>query len=81
MGGHHQKRLAAPKPWRVPRKAHKWVTKPSAGPHPGNVRRAYSRCGTHVLRIADTKSRGQGAQPLETPALKAGQAIDAAVEH
>lgn len=34
MGGHHQKRLAAPKPWRVPRKAHKWVSKPSAGPHP-----------------------------------------------
>lgn len=32
--GHHQKRLSAPKPWRVPRKAHKWVTKPSAGPHP-----------------------------------------------
>lgn len=32
--GHHQKRLAAPKAWRVPRKAFKWVTKPSAGPHP-----------------------------------------------
>jgi small subunit ribosomal protein S4e len=32
--GHHQKRLSAPKPWRVPRKAHKWVSKPSPGPHP-----------------------------------------------
>ncbi len=31
---HHQKRLSAPKPWRVPRKAHKWVSKPSPGPHP-----------------------------------------------
>lgn len=32
--GHHQKRLASPKNWRVPRKAHKWIVKVRAGPHP-----------------------------------------------
>lgn len=31
--GHHQKRLAAPQNWRVPRKLNKWITKPRAGAH------------------------------------------------
>lgn len=29
----HLKRLAAPRTWRIPRKTHKWVVKPSPGPH------------------------------------------------
>lgn len=32
--GHHQKRLSAPRNWRVPRKAFKWIAKPSPGPAP-----------------------------------------------
>lgn len=31
--GHHQKRLAAPQNWRVPRKMNKWISKPRAGAH------------------------------------------------
>ncbi|UCD92872.1 MAG: 30S ribosomal protein S4e [Methanobacteriota archaeon] len=30
----HLKRLAMPRSWSLPRKSHKWVTKPSPGPHP-----------------------------------------------
>jgi small subunit ribosomal protein S4e len=30
--GHHQKRLAAPRSWSIPRKAFKWIAKPSPGP-------------------------------------------------
>ncbi|MFQ6060058.1 MAG: 30S ribosomal protein S4e [Thermoplasmata archaeon] len=30
----HLKRLAAPRSWPLPRKTHKWITKPSPGPHP-----------------------------------------------
>jgi len=29
----HQKAVSAPKSWRLPRKAHKWVAKPMPGPH------------------------------------------------
>lgn len=32
-GSKHLKRLAAPKFWKMPRKTHKWVVKPTPGPH------------------------------------------------
>ncbi|RLI86722.1 MAG: 30S ribosomal protein S4e [Archaeoglobales archaeon] len=33
----HQKRLSAPKTYKVPRKIFKWVVKPSPGPHDGSA--------------------------------------------
>ncbi len=33
MTSRHLKRIAAPKTWKVTRKTHKWIVKPSPGPH------------------------------------------------
>lgn len=30
----HLKRIAAPKTWPIKRKEHKWIVRPTPGPHP-----------------------------------------------
>jgi small subunit ribosomal protein S4e len=52
--GHHQKRLAAPKAWALPRKAFKWIAKPSPGPHPLERSLPLSVVMRDYLRLVET---------------------------
>jgi len=49
----HQKRLSAPKTYKIPRKAGKWVVKPSPGPHDKNAI-PLAVVLRDILQIADT---------------------------
>jgi len=55
----HLKRLAVPRRWTVPRKAHKWATKPRAGPHAGEESVPMAIVLRDYLHLCDTSREAQ----------------------
>ncbi|HDM35709.1 MAG TPA: 30S ribosomal protein S4e [Candidatus Syntrophoarchaeum butanivorans] len=49
----HQKRVAAPKSWRIERKKHKWVVNPRPGPHPKDKSIPLLLIVRDILKLAD----------------------------
>jgi small subunit ribosomal protein S4e len=55
----HMKRLASPRVWSIPKKSHKWATKPSAGPHPEDRSIPLRTLLRDVLQHCDTAREAQ----------------------
>lgn len=55
----HMKKLAAPRTWRIPRKTHVWVVKPSPGPHPVERGIPLLVVVRDILRLCETGREGR----------------------
>jgi len=53
MGSKHQKRISAPKTWKIERKTHYWAVKPRPGPHPKDRSLPLLVIVRDVLKLAD----------------------------
>jgi len=51
--GKHQKRIAAPRSWRIERKTAYWTVKPRPGPHPGDRSMPLLLIVRDMLKLAD----------------------------
>jgi len=51
--GKHQKRIAAPRSWRIGRKTAYWTVKPRPGPHPGDRSMPLLLIIRDMLQLAD----------------------------
>ena len=52
--GRHQKRIAAPRSWRIERKTAYWTVKPRPGPHPGERSLPLLLIVRDILKLADS---------------------------
>lgn len=57
--GKHQKRIAAPRSWRIERKTAYWAVKPRPGPHQGNMSMPLLLIVRDVLKLADNSKEAK----------------------
>ncbi|MDF2957179.1 MAG: Ribosomal protein S4E [Candidatus Alkanophagales archaeon MCA70_species_1] len=55
MGSKHQKRISAPRTWKIERKTHYWAVKPRPGPHPKDRSLPLLMIVRDVLKLADNR--------------------------
>ena len=57
--GKHQKRIAAPRSWRIERKTAYWTVKPRPGPHPGDRSMPLLLIIRDMLKLADSSKEAK----------------------
>ncbi len=57
--GKHQKRIAAPRSWRIERKTAYWTVKPRPGPHPGDRSMPLLLIIRDMLKLADNSKEAK----------------------
>lgn len=57
--GKHQKRIAAPRSWRIGRKTAYWTVKPRPGPHPGDRSMPLLLIIRDMLKLADSSKEAK----------------------
>jgi len=57
--GKHQKRIAAPRSWRIERKTAYWTVKPRPGPHPGDRSMPLLLIVRDMLKLADNSKEAK----------------------
>jgi small subunit ribosomal protein S4e len=57
--GKHQKRIAAPRSWKIERKTAYWTVKPRPGPHPGNRSMPLLLIVRDMLTLADNSKEAK----------------------
>jgi Ribosomal protein S4E len=57
--GRHQKRIAAPRSWKIERKTAYWTVKPRPGPHPGNRSIPLLLIVRDMLKLADNSKEAK----------------------